>query len=161
MMQAQSLQTLIELARLERDAALARLADLLRVAERARQSLAVLRGYASDYDDRGRHRQGDVRDPSAEGNRRVFQDRLGVALEAQEREVAAREQACTRARAQVEHCERRVRSLETLDERSREQARRSQARRDQKTTDEIAQRAIERSADGLLQANTGVRPERP
>jgi flagellar FliJ protein len=140
-MKSESLATLIELARIERDALLARQAEVERNAERARQSLRMLRGYTGDYEGRSRNREGEVRDPSADENTRAFLGRLGVAVQTQEQDVQMREQALERARALTREAERRLRSLGTLVERRAEEERLRTERRDQKLTDEMAQRA--------------------
>jgi flagellar FliJ protein len=139
-MHAGSLATLVEIARRERDAALSRQGELEHSTERARQSLHLLRGYTDDYLGRARPREGDVRDPGAEENRRNFLAKLGVAVRTQEQDVQIREQVLQRARGEAQDAERRLRSLETLLQRRAQQELEREERREQKNTDEIAQR---------------------
>jgi flagellar FliJ protein len=140
-MEASTLLLLIARAKTACDAAQGRFAAARRQQEQARAHLQVLREYAGEYTLRARSRPGDRRDPSAERNQEVFLGRLDVAVQAQERELAAREKTAQAAAAEMALALRRHKSLETLLRRRQEQAQRAQARRDQKQTDEFAQRA--------------------
>jgi flagellar FliJ protein len=137
-MHPKQLNTLLDLTRTARDAAATRLAHQV---QQAREHLQTLVGYSSDYATRLHEQAGDELDPAAQSNKRAFLARLRVALETQQREVGAREQASAAARAELAACQRKLKSLETLIERrAREELART-ARREQRHTDEVAQRA--------------------
>lgn len=140
-MELNNLTMLAELARTSRDAAAAQRARLHTHLEQARTQLAVLRGYASDYDRRGETTLREGCDIAAQTNLRVFSARLHQAIEAQQLEVRRREQALAAADEEFLQHQRRLKSLETLAVRKREAARSVAARREQKTTDEVASTA--------------------
>ena len=140
-MDATQLMRLLELAQIARDAAASRLARLDQQVEQAREHLNTLTGYSDDYAARLRARTGDELDPAAQSNQRAFLARLRVALETQQREVAAREQASAAARAELAVCQRKLKSLETLIERRAQEESRRAARREQRNTDEAALRS--------------------
>jgi flagellar FliJ protein len=156
-----TLRLLIERARASSDLAQARHGSLRRSEEQARTHLAMLRQYAGEYNERGRARQGDSRDPSADRNQVVFLARLQVAIETQAQEVEARARAAAAAAQEVASCLQRQKSLETLDLRRVQQEQRVAARRDQKNTDEFAQRAGERAAASGQQHDTGSTGREP
>jgi flagellar FliJ protein len=135
------LNTLFELTRTSRDAAATRLARLEKQVQLAREHLETLLGYSNDYATRLQTQAGDELDPAAQSNRRAFLAKLRIALETQQREVGAREQASAAARGELAVCQRKFKSLETLIERRAQEAQRSTARREQRHTDEAAQRA--------------------
>ena len=135
-----TLQVLIERARSASDAARARHAGAVRAAEQARAHFDLLRQYTAEYEDRARYHAGDSRDLQAEENRRRFQGRLGVAVDAQRREVEVRERALCATAEQVTSCQKKLKSLQTLARRQEAERLQVEARRDQKRTDEFAQR---------------------
>jgi flagellar FliJ protein len=141
-MDATQLIRLLELAQIARDAAATRLARLERQTELAREHLHTLTGYSDDYASRLRARAGDELDPAAQSNQRAFLARLRVALETQQREVGAREQASAAARAELAVCQRKLKSLETLLERRAQEESRRAAQREQRHTDEAAARSV-------------------
>ena len=140
-MDATQLTRLLELALLARDSAASRLAGLEQQVQQAREHLQTLAGYSDDYALRLRARAGDELDPAAQSNQRAFLVRLRIALETQQREVSAREQASAAARAELAVCQRKVKSLETLIERHAQEESRRAARREQRHTDEAGQRS--------------------
>jgi flagellar protein FliJ len=140
-MNANQLNTLLDVTRIARDSAAARLARLEEQVNQAREHLQTLLGYSNDYAARLQARAGDELDPSAQANQRAFLSRLRVALETQQREVGAREQASAAARAELAACQRKLKSLETLLERRAQEESQRTARREQRNTDEMAQRA--------------------
>ena len=140
-MDAAQMNTLFELARTSRDAAAARLARMEQQAGQARQHLQTLLAYSEDYAVRLQTQAGDQLDPAAQSNRRAFLDRLRAALETQQCEVGAREQASAAARAELAMCQRKLKSLETLIQRQADETMRRAARHEQRHTDEAAQRA--------------------
>jgi flagellar FliJ protein len=140
-MNSKQLNTLLDLTRIARDSAATRQARLEQQAQLAREHLQTLAGYSSDYAARLKARAGDELDPAAQSNQRAFLARLRVAMQTQQREVAAREQASAEARAELAACQRKLKSLETLVERRAQEELRRSARREQRHTDEAAQRA--------------------
>lgn len=140
-MHPKQLNTLLDLTRTARDAAATRLARLEHQVQQAREHLQTLVGYSSDYATRLQEQAGDELDPAAQSNKRAFLARLQVALETQQREVGAREQASAAARAELATCQRKLKSLETLIERRAREELALTARREQRHTDEVAQRA--------------------
>jgi flagellar FliJ protein len=140
-MNLMQLNRLLELARIARDTAATRLARLEQQTRQAREHLQTLAGYADDYATRLQARVGDELDPAAQSNRRAFMARLQLALQTQQREVDAREQAAATARGEVAGCQRKLKSLETLIERRAQEEMQRTSRREQRNTDEAAQRA--------------------
>jgi len=145
-MNSTQLARLLDLARISRDAAASRLARLEQQTRQAREHLQTLVGYSDDYASRLQARAGDSLDPAAQSNQRAFLARLRIALETQQREVGAREQASAGARAELAVHQRKVKSLETLIERRAQEEQRHAARREQRHTDEAAQRSSMRTA---------------
>jgi flagellar FliJ protein len=140
-MNSNQLSTLLEVTRIARDSAATRLARLEQQTQQAREHLQTLLGYSSDYAARLQARAGDELDPAAQSNQRAFLARLRVALETQQREVGAREQASAAAQAELAACQRKLKSLETLIERRTRDELQRVARQEQRHTDEVAQRA--------------------
>lgn len=136
-----TLRLLIERARAASDAAQSLHGKLRRAEEQARAHLEMLRQYMREYEERGRSRAGDDRDPSADRNQAAFIARLQVAVDTQAAEVQARATATAAGAREVAVCLQRQKSLETLDQRRVAQEQRTAARREQKATDEFAQRA--------------------
>ena len=141
-MDSTQLATLLEVTRTARDAAAKRVAHLEHQVQQARDHLQTLLGYSSDYAGRLQARAGDELDPAAQANQRAFLGKLRIALEAQQREVEAREQASVAARADLAVCQRKVKSLETLAQRRAQEQAQHEARREQRHTDEVAQRSV-------------------
>jgi flagellar protein FliJ len=135
------LATLLDLTRIARDSAATRVARLEQQAQQARDHLQTLLGYSDDYTARLQTNTGDELDPAAQSNQRAFLTKLRVAVQTQQREVGAREQATAAARAELAVCQRKLKSLETLIERRAQEESRQVARREQRHTDEAAQRA--------------------
>jgi flagellar FliJ protein len=140
-MNSAQLNTLLDLTRIARDAAAARVARLEQQVQLAREHLRTLEGYSNDYTARLQARAGDELDPAAQSNQRAFLTRLMVAMQTQQREVDAREHASGEARTELAACQRKLKSLETLIERRTQEELRRSARREQRHTDEAAQRA--------------------
>jgi flagellar protein FliJ len=139
-MESAQLSTLFELAKTARDAAANRLARLEQQAQQAREHLQTLQGYSDDYATRLQTQPGDTLDPAAQANKRAFLARLRAALQTQQAEVGAREQASAAARAELAVSQRKIKSLETLIRRRADETRRTESRREQRGTDEAAQR---------------------
>lgn len=140
-MDSMQMNTVLGLAQEARDAAALRLARLEQQLQQAREHLQTLVGYSNDYTAKLQSRAGDTLDPAGQLNQRAFLSRLRIALETQQREVGAREQASATVRAELAACQRKVKSLETLIERRAQEHQRHAARREQLQTDEAAQRA--------------------
>ena len=141
-MDSTQLATLLEVTRTARDAAAKRVAHLEQQVQQAREHLQTLLDYSTDYAGRLQARAGDELDPAAQANQRAFFGKLRIALEAQQREVGAREQASASARADLAVCQRKVKSLETLAQRRADDQAQRAARHEQRHTDEVAQRTV-------------------
>jgi len=141
-----TLRVLIDRAVGASEAAQALLGKLRRSEEQARKHLETLRQYRQEYEERGRNREGEARDPVADHNYAAFLVRLQQAIDTQEQEVRAREAACTAGMQEVTRCLQRQKSLEALDRRRLSAEQLVQAQRDQKNTDEFARRQHDRAA---------------
>jgi flagellar export protein FliJ len=137
-MDENNLAMLIELAVTSRDAAASRVAQQKAQLEQARKQLELLRGYQRDYDRRAQATLSQGCDVAAQDNLRAFTAKLQTAVDAQTREVAKRESAAQAAQAEWQQMEQRVRSLEKLAQRRRDEVRQRADRREQKTNDEVA-----------------------
>lgn len=145
-----TLRVLIDRATDASQNAQALLGRLRRSEEQAKAHLETLRQYLHEYEERGRRRSGDERDPSADHNFAAFLVRLQQAIDTQEQEVRTRESATAAGAQEVSRCLQRQKSLEALDRRRITAEQLVQTRRDQKNTDEFAQRQRDR-AGGLDQ----------
>lgn len=141
-MELTNLTMLIELARTARDGAVSRRAQLQMQLAQARAQLEVLRGYMRDYERRAQATLSGGCDMAAQNNLRLFCSRLAQATEAQQLEVRRREQALAAGDAELIQLQRRLRSLEALQTRQRQAARRGEQRREQKASDELARGAL-------------------
>ena len=141
-----TLRVLIDRALAASDAAQALLGKLRRSEDQARNHLQTLRQYRQEYEERGRNRAGESRDPVADHNYAAFLVRLQQAIDTQEQEVQARADACAAGMQEVTRCLQRQKSLEALDRRRLGAEQLVQARRDQKNTDEFARRQHDRTA---------------
>lgn len=144
-----TLSRLIERAKDHTQAAEQRFAGLQRLVEQARGQLDVLQRYADEYGRRLAPREGELHDPRAHQNGKVFLVRLRQAVEAQEAELHIRQSAAAAAAEDLARCRRKQKSLETLMQRRIDQERKVLTRKEQKETDEFAQRAHERSKRAL------------
>ena len=70
-MNSTQLNTLLDLTRIARDSAAARLARLEQQTQLAREHLQTLQGYSNDYAARLQARAGDQLDPAAQSNQRA------------------------------------------------------------------------------------------
>lgn len=138
-MDATNLRMLIELATVARDAAAAQRAQSSSAVEAARHQLAALRGYATDYQQRGQATLCQGADIAAQNNLRAFVAKLDRAIVQQENEVTRREQVLASAERGYTEAQRKLKSLQALQVRSDERSRQMAQRREQKLLDEIAQ----------------------
>jgi flagellar FliJ protein len=141
-MELTNLTMLIELARAARDAAATRRTQLQMQREQARAQLDVLRGYMRDYERRAQATLSGGCDMAAQNNLRLFCGKLAQAIDAQQLEVRRREQALAAGDAELLQLQRRLKSLEALQNRQRQAAHRGERRREQKASDELARGAL-------------------
>ena len=144
-MDATSLRMLIELATTARDAAAAKRAQCAAAVEAARQQLKLLQGYAADYDRRAQVTLANGADIAAQNNLQAFAGKLQRALEQQGNETRRREQVLAVAEHEFIESQRKLKSLQALQERGLAQARQAAVRREQKAVDEMAQGMFARS----------------
>jgi flagellar FliJ protein len=137
-MDAHSLRMLIELATSSRDAAAAKRAQVQLQLTQAREQLATLQRYASDYARRAQDTLSGGCDIAVQSNLRAFAAKLKRAVDQQAGEVTRREQLLAAADSELMELQRKLKSLEALAERQRESQRLVAARREQKLTDEMA-----------------------
>ena len=137
-MEANSLRMLIELAVTARDAAAARRAQAQMQFAQSQAQLEQLHGYARDYDRRAQSTLSEGCDIAVQSNLRAFAAKLRRAVEQQSAEVQRRQQVVAAADVELQQMQRKLKSLETLEERRRTGLLAVAARRDQRSTDEIA-----------------------
>lgn len=140
-MDATNLRMLIELATTERDAAATRRAQAAQQVMQARGQLDTLQGYARDYDRRAQSTLTQGCEIVVQSNLRAFVAKLENAVEQQRLEVQRREQILATTDSDLTQAQRKLRSLEALDTRRRDDARRVAARHEQKAMDELARNA--------------------
>lgn len=143
-MEPASLQMLIELAVVARDAAAARQAQAVQALEQARGQMETLRAYARDYERRAQSTLTQGCDLAAQNNLRAFTGKLQQAMQAQTAEIARREVSLGAATDELNTLLRKVKSMQTLVERRNEATRLTASRREQKTQDEIARNVQQR-----------------
>jgi flagellar FliJ protein len=138
-----------ELAEKKRDAHAQRLGALTRELDEARQRLAMLVGYRTDYQSRLSEASTQGIDLTRLRNYQAFLAQLERAIAQQDDIVAKAEQSVHGAKAQWTSERQRVESFNALDERHHISLARHEQRRAQKLTDEWAARnnAHPRTAD--------------
>ena len=137
-----AMQTLIELATRDTDAAAKRLGQAVRAADEAQQKLDLLTEYRNDYAAR---LQASMAAGLAASGFRNFQQFIGTldgAISGQQAVVAAARQRITEARNDWQASERKRMSYGTLVERAHKEAQKETGKREQKQTDEHAARAL-------------------
>jgi flagellar FliJ protein len=138
-----------ELAEKKRDAHAQRLGALTRELDEARQRLAMLVGYRTEYQSRLSEASTQGIDLTRLRNYQAFLAQLERAIAQQDDIVAKAEQSVQGAKAQWTSERQRVESFNALDERHHTSLARHEQRRAQKLTDEWAARnnAHPRAAD--------------
>lgn len=149
----QALNTLLELAERQRDAALAALLQAEQAVQRLEQQAQQLRSYRDDYEDRHPARGGRSTTIALLRAHQGFMLRLDQAMQQQQNQLQHAGQRCTQLRSALTAQELRVASVKKLLERRSAQTRQHETRRDQRHSDEAAMQQHQRqrreaSADG-------------
>lgn len=140
MANSSALQTLVDLAQRESDAAARRLGSALKAVEEAEQKLQMLLGYRQDYADRLDQAQMNGITPFAYANFVAFMGKLDNAVNGQREVIKHAEYKAETERKALQESERKRLSYRTLNERAAAQALAAETRRDQKTMDDFAAR---------------------
>ena len=135
-----ALDTLIELAQRDADAAAKRLGAALAAADETEQKLAMLLNYRDDYATRLDSAQVAGITPLAYRNFVAFIGKLDSAISGQRNVVKHAEHKSAIERTAWQACERKRLSYRTLSERAAAEALRIENKRDQKQMDEHAAR---------------------
>ena len=135
-----ALQTLIELAQRDTDAAAKRLGAAIKAHEETEQKLNMLLGYRDDYARRLEGAQMAGITPLAYRNFVAFMDKLDNAINGQREIVKHAQHKSTVEKAAWQGAERKRLSYRTLNERAAAEALKVENKRDQKTMDEFAAR---------------------
>lgn len=135
-----ALDTLIELAQRETDAAAKRLGVALKAVEEGEQKLNMLLGYRDDYAIRLEAAQVAGMTPMAYRNFVAFMDKLDIAINGQREVIKHALHKSGVEKAAWQACERKRLSYRTLNERAAHEALRVENKRDQKQMDEHAAR---------------------
>jgi flagellar FliJ protein len=135
-----TLETLIDLARQENEAASRRLGSAQRQLDDARQKLALLEQYRDDYATRGTSRLASGINSEHLNNYWSFMQKLEQAIAGQQKIVEETHHRHTQARTEWQESERKKQSFMTLAARSEKTALQRENRHDQKQNDEFANR---------------------
>lgn len=135
-----AINTLIELATKDADAAAQRLGAALRASEETEHKLALLLQYRDDYAARCQSELAAGLTATGYHNFRVFLEKLDSAIAGQREVVSAAHKLVDAARSAWQENERKRMSFGTLANRAQKQARQHETRREQKLTDEHATR---------------------
>lgn len=134
------LETLIDLARRETDAAAKRLGVALKAVSDAEQQHQMLVGYREDYAQRLQTRMGEGMTPMAFRNYQAFLDKLDTAIAGQADAVKQAQRRSEHEKNVWQDAERKRMSYTTLEARAEQEAMKLEAKRDQKAMDEHATR---------------------
>lgn len=135
-----ALDTLIELAAADTDAAAKTLGKAVRAADDARQKLAMLKQYRDDYAARLQSGMGSGLTASAFRNFQIFIGKIDDAISGQQEIVRLAERRIDHERGVWQQCERKRLSYGTLANRAQQAALHKENKRDQKQMDEFAAR---------------------
>ena len=145
----QSLQTLLQHAERERDAALADLLQAEDHAQRVRQQWEQLRAYHAEYAARAPGHGGRSAGIAQLQAHHAFMQRLDQALAHQQRLLDAAEQQVPARRQMLLQRETRVASVRKLAERRHQEQQRAATRREQQRSDEAATQRLWRNSAHL------------
>ncbi len=134
------LQTLIDLAQRETDAAAKRLGETIRQAADAEQKQGMLQGYRDDYAARFMQTQANGIAPMQYRNFEAFLAKLDNAISGQQEVVKNAQQRIELARKHWQECERKRLSYQALLKRADLELQQKANKRDQKAMDEHANR---------------------
>jgi flagellar FliJ protein len=136
-----ALETLIDLAQRDSDAAAKRLGAALKAVEEAEQKLQMLLGYHADYARRLEEAQQAGITPFAYHNFVAFMAKLDTAINGQREVLRHAQHKSDLEKRTWQESERKRLSYRTLNERAAEQLVQLEIKRDQKMMDEHAARA--------------------
>jgi flagellar FliJ protein len=140
-----ALETLIELAQRDSDAAAKRLGAALKAVEEAEQKLQMLLGYRQDYADRLDQAQMAGITPFAYANFVAFVGKLDNAINGQREVLKHAQYKSELEKTSWQESERKRLSYRTLTERAAAEALKIENKRDQKMMDDHAARTVRRS----------------
>lgn len=140
-----ALETLIELAQRDSDAAAKRLGSALKGVEEAGQKLQMLLGYRDDYANRLDQAQVAGITPFAYANFVAFVGKLDNAINGQQEVLKHATYTSELEKTRWQESERKRLSYRTLNERAAAEALRLENKRDQKMMDDHAARTVRRS----------------
>ena len=140
-----ALETLIELAQRDSDAAAKRLGAALKGVEEAEQKLQMLLGYRQDYADRLDQAQMAGITPFAYANFVAFVGKLDNAINGQQEVLKHAKYKSELEKTSWQESERKRLSYRTLTERAAAEALKTENKRDQKMMDDHAARTVRRS----------------
>lgn len=135
-----SLDTLIELATTETDAAAKKLGSAIRAHEETEKRLALLLQYRDDYTIRFQSSLAAGLTAAGYRNFQLFLDKLDTAIAGQQNIVNEAQKRIDAERSAWQASERKRMSYDTLAARARQAELRLEVKRDQKQTDELAAR---------------------
>lgn len=140
-----ALETLIELAQRDSDAAAKRLGAALKAVEEAEQKLQMLLGYRDDYANRLDQAQMAGITPFAYANFVAFVGKLDNAINGQQEVLKHANYKRDLEKTSWQESERKRLSYRTLTERAAAEALKSENKRDQKMMDDHAARTVRRA----------------
>ncbi len=137
MRKSTAIQTLIELASKESDAAAENLGRKIRTAGELEQKLALLMQYRNDYEARFHASRTEGVTIAGYRNFQSFLGKLDVAIESQQRIVKEAQKHVADGKKAWQEAERKKMSYSTLSERQQKEILRKEMKREQKQTDEF------------------------
>jgi flagellar FliJ protein len=140
-----ALDTLIELAQRDSDAAAKRLGAALKAVEEAQQKLQMLLGYRDDYANRLDQAQMNGITPFAYANFVAFVGKLDNAINGQQEVLKHANYKSEQEKAAWQESERKRLSYRTLNDRAAAEALKIENKRDQKMMDDHAARTVRRA----------------
>lgn len=141
-----ALETLIELAQRDSDAAAKRLGAALKSVEEAQQKLQMLLGYRDDYANRLDQAQMAGITPFAYANFVAFVGKLDNAINGQQEVLKHAKYKSDLEKATWQESERKRLSYRTLNDRAAAEALKIENKRDQKMMDDHAARTVRRAS---------------
>jgi flagellar FliJ protein len=135
-----AIETLMELASIESDAAARRLGEAIRNSEDSERRLAMLQQYRDEYVARLQAGMAAGLTVSGYRNFQLFLDKLEQAISGQQQIVQDAKRRIGEERGAWQHSERKRNSFGTLASRAQRKEQETELKRDQKSTDEYAVR---------------------
>ena len=138
-----SLQPLLDLMHERVDEAVRRLGERIAAEQSARSRLEILGQYRQEYVDRFRNAQSDGMTPLAWKNYQEFLDKIDTAIAEQSQRVEEAAHATAESRNDWQAQNTRLKALDTLAARQRQNEEHQELRREQKNLDEFALRRFQ------------------